>query len=134
MKVIIAGSRSITDSLKVLAAVNQFPYDITQVVSGGAAGVDRLGEELAELIEIPVMRFPADWKKHGKSAGILRNEEMGRYADALIAIWDGSSRGTSHMISFMKKLGKPVFVKCYNPSYVEFTPGSQSGDCPSPTN
>lgn len=115
MKVIIAGSRGITQLSTVLRAVAQssFGEHITEVVSGTAPGVDRLGEEFARTHEtrrIEVKRFPADWDRLGKSAGFRRNEEMARYADALIAIWDGQSRGTAHMIEYMRKLGKPVHV------------------------
>ena len=57
--------------------------------------------------------FEADWGTHGKKAGILRNIEMGDYADALIAFHDSESKGTKHMIEYMKSLGKPVRVVRY---------------------
>ena len=112
MKLIIAGSRGITDQLALARAVlnSGFGDDITEAVSGGARGVDRMGEDLALDAGLPVRRFKPDWDAHGKRAGILRNEEMGRYADALLAVWDGKSRGTKHMIDYMKSLGKPVYV------------------------
>lgn len=111
MKVIIAGSRGIDDIVLVQQAWIESKFDITEVVSGTARGVDKLGEELAEAIAIPVKRFPAMWDQHGKAAGILRNESMGIYADALIAVWDGKSKGTKHMIQYMKSMNKPVYVK-----------------------
>lgn len=110
MKVIIAGSRELTSPVLVPKAIAASGFDVTEVVSGTARGVDRLGEWWAEFNLIPVVKFPADWGTHGKSAGMIRNHEMALYADALIAIWDGKSRGTQHMILDMQKTGKPVYV------------------------
>jgi hypothetical protein len=82
----------------------------TEIVCGLAKGADTSGKEWADCHDIPVTFFPAEWKKFGKSAGALRNREMGNYADVLLAFWDGKSRGTKHMIDYMRYLGKPVFV------------------------
>lgn len=112
MKVIIAGSRSILDYKTVTQAIDAsgFEDEIEQVVSGKAEGVDRLGQLWAFDNNIEVVSFPAYWKQYGKSAGIRRNIEMGNYADALIAVWDGQSRGTKHMIDYATKKGLQVFV------------------------
>ena len=110
MKTIIAGSRNITKYTTVEKGINQLPITITEVVSGTARGVDRLGEQWAEKNNIPVKKFPANWDKHGKRAGYLRNAEMAEYADALVAFWDGESRGTEHMINLAKKAGLVVYV------------------------
>lgn len=110
MKVIIAGSRDIDNYDLIVEAIQQAEFEITEVVSGTARGPDKLGEQWARDNFIPISRFPADWNTHGKSAGYRRNAEMGQYADALIAVWDGQSRGTKHMIDIMKKLNKPYFV------------------------
>lgn len=59
-------------------------------------------------------RFPADWGKYGKSAGVLRNKQMAEYADGLIAFWDGKSRGTANMIETAKGLGLRVRVARYD--------------------
>jgi hypothetical protein len=114
MKIIIAGSRTINYSVSVIqAAVDGSNYDdISEVVSGAARGVDSLGEQWAARYMIPVKRFPAKWNEKGKAAGFLRNNEMADYADRLIAIWDGESKGTLHMINVMAARNKPVFVYC----------------------
>lgn len=112
MKVIIAGSRDITDKWTVVEAVGATDWIIDEVVSGAARGVDRLGEEWAAIHNIPVKQFPANWDLYGKRAGFLRNAEMAAYADALIAIWDGKSRGTLNMITNMVEGNKPVYVYC----------------------
>jgi hypothetical protein len=110
MKTIIAGSRTITREAIVRDAINCCGWNITEVVSGCAKGVDQLGEELARDSDIPVAQFPANWNKYGRSAGPIRNREMAKYAEALIAIWDGKSRGTANMIKVAKGLDLKVFV------------------------
>lgn len=111
MKTIIAGSRSATYQDVAAALLHcSFTNDITEVISGCAKGADTHGEAFAATIGVPVVKFPADCNKHGKSAGIKRNIQMAEYADALIAIWDGDSRGTANMIQLAKNKGIPVFV------------------------
>jgi hypothetical protein len=112
MKVIVAGSRDGFVAKNVFEAIEESPFvsDITEIVSGTARGVDRDGEYYATCNNIAVKHFPADWDAHGKAAGHIRNRQMAEYADALVAVWDGKSRGTKNMIDTMKKLGKPVYV------------------------
>jgi hypothetical protein len=111
VKVIIAGSRNIIAYPGLIQrAVEQSNFKVHEVVSGTARGIDRLGECWAVQYDKPIRRFPADWDNLGKSAGFRRNEQMADYADALIAVWDGQSNGTKHMISQMTLRGKPVFV------------------------
>lgn len=123
MKTIIAGSRTVEDYETVLKAVKASGFQISEVVSGGANGVDKLGERYAEANGIPVKRFPARWndfsepclvrsdkggRKYNALAGHNRNGEMGRYADALIAIHNGSP-GTRNMIEQAKALNLKIF-------------------------
>jgi hypothetical protein len=103
MKVIIAGSRGINDRKIVEQAINDSSFIITEVVCGMSYGVDAVGRQWAEDNEIPVARFYAHWNEHGKAAGPMRNRKMAEYADALIAIWDGRSRGTKVMIEEANK-------------------------------
>jgi hypothetical protein len=110
MKIIVAGSRSISDEATVHEAILSSGLNFTELVSGGAKGVDSTAEALAKEYGLPVKRFLPNWKKHGKSAGPLRNKQMADYADALVAIWDGKSRGTKNMVDTMNKLGKPVHL------------------------
>jgi len=115
MRVIIAGSRGITQPSLVLFAVRKaeikYGITITEVVSGHARGVDRLGERYAAERGIRIRVFEAQWKRFGRSAGHIRNRAMAEYADALIALWDGVSRGTSDMISRATERGLKVYVK-----------------------
>jgi hypothetical protein len=110
LRVIIAGSRGITDYAKVCDAVRQSGFPIGRVVSGMAAGVDRLAVRYAAEHGLPCDCFPAEWKKWGRSSGYWRNAQMAQHADALIAIWDGKSPGTRHMIELAKARGLRVFV------------------------
>jgi len=111
MKTIIAGSRTVSlqDVLKALEFC-PFTERITEVVSGCARGADSYGELIAEENSTPIKRFPANWKKFGKRAGPIRNQEMAEYADALIAVWDGVSSGTSDMIQRAEKNKLKVYV------------------------
>jgi hypothetical protein len=89
--------------------VGEAPPDTPiEIVSGGAEGVDTIAIEWAKANHLPVNVFPADWSKHGKSAGPIRNAEMAKYADALICIrWD-YSKGSKNMAELMIKANKPV--------------------------
>lgn len=111
MKVIIAGSRDAVSYHLVVDAVAESGFIIDQVISGGARGADRLGEAYAKNNGIELLIMKADWDKFGKSAGYRRNEDMAKVGNALIAIWDGESRGTMHMIEIAKRAGLPVFIK-----------------------
>ena len=62
---------------------------------------------------VPVLEFPADWVRLGKRAGMVRNLQMLDSADAVVAFWDGQSRGTAHMINETKKRGLPLRVVRY---------------------
>ena len=123
MKVIIAGSREISQYEAVKEAVKEAGFEITEVVSGGARGVDVLGERFALDNGLAVRRFLANWTTFGPRAGYMRNVEMSEYADALIAVWDGQSPGTEMMVDIMKRAEKPVHVKIaaedYKQQYLE---------------
>lgn len=111
MKVIIAGSRDIIAPKHLVGeAVRRSGFKITTVISGAAKGIDLAGEAYAKHFKIPLEVFPADWNKHGKAAGPVRNTEMANVADALIAVWDGESKGTKNMINTAKSKGLQVFV------------------------
>ena len=113
MRVIIAGGRDF-DNWLLLCNVLDGYGNITQIVSGAARGADQMGERYAQGRSLPVARFPANWDLYGKRAGFLRNVEMANNADALVAFWDGSSRGTKHMIDTGRKCRLLVSVVPYN--------------------
>jgi YspA, cpYpsA-related SLOG family len=116
MKVVIAGSRNISDqdpeNYKLLIqTIKRTGYDIDQVVCGMAAGIDKLGQKYALVNNIPVIEMPANWNAHGKAAGPIRNRKMAEVADAAIVIWDGKSPGTLNMITEINKLNKPCYIR-----------------------
>lgn len=119
MRVIIAGSRSITNYDLVDKSVQESGFYVTEVVCGGAQGVDSLGERFAKENNIKLSYFYADWKGQGRAAGPIRNEQMGNYSDCLVAVWNGYSKGTKHMIDYMKKHKKPVYIKYLTDSNLE---------------
>lgn len=111
MRTIIAGSRTISDLRLLEDVIKDSGFIITEVLCGGARGVDDLGRKWAGNGNlIPVKMFPANWEKYGKCAGIIRNIEMAKNADALIALWDGQSRGTQHMITVAKRRNLQIHV------------------------
>lgn len=112
MKIVIAGSRDITsqDLIDRYADILDDKYDITHVISGRAKGVDTCGETWANKHNKDIIYFPADWDKHGKKAGILRNLEMLKQADIILVIMHNDSRGSTHMASIAQTSGKPTYV------------------------
>jgi len=103
-RVIIAGSRDFEDFDKLCDVCDfmlQNKLDV-QIVSGAARGADKLGEKYAKERGYKIIQYPADWSL-GKKAGYIRNEIMAKNADALIAFWDGKSKGTNHMINLAKQ-------------------------------
>lgn len=110
MKVIIAGDRHFSNRSYIFEGVKHAGFHITEVVSGGATGVDSMGEIYALEHGIPLKRFPANWGVYGKAAGPIRNQQMANYAEGLIAFLAPVSRGTKNMIETAKKKGLPVKV------------------------
>ncbi len=121
MKVIIAGSRTIGGGSMDAAcraidmAIEMSGFKITEVVSGTSGAADMAGERWATKHGIIIMQFVPDWNEYGKAAGPMRNQHMANYADALIAVWDGVSRGTRDMIRRAKKAGLKVKVYKWTP-------------------
>ena len=113
LKVIIAGSRDIEDPIvHVEEAMYLSGIPTTEVVSGGCRGVDQAGEQWAKSRGIPIVRFLPDWDRNGRAAGPIRNVEMAKHADALVAVRrsNGASRGTDNMIYEARKRGLHTFV------------------------
>lgn len=110
MRIIIAGSRDISDRVSVVKAIQSSPFVITTALVGKARGVDSIAESLSHVLGYEIEEHPADWTKYGKPAGMIRNREMALVADGLIAVWDGVSPGTRGMIQIMNELEKPVHL------------------------
>lgn len=113
LKTIITGSRDCNFYPYLLDAIDQICWEISEVVSGTCRGGDKLGETYAKLNKIPLTKFLPDWNKYGKKAESILNEEMADYAEALIALWDGKSKGTKNMIDITSKKVLMVFIYEY---------------------
>ena len=83
------------------------------IVSGGCRGADRMAERWAKKNRVDLYKVDANWCEYGRAAGPLRNEQMAVIGDALLAFWDGKSKGTKNMIETMQKAGKPVRIVRY---------------------
>lgn len=109
MKLIIAGSRHISVSDVELTEMLQiYSLNPTEIVSGTARGIDRCGEFWAKLNNVQITAFYPDWNTHGNAAGPIRNAAMADYADELLIIWDGRSKGSANMKQQMIDRNKPV--------------------------
>lgn len=119
MKVIVAGGRDFTDADLMVREVHKLALaghikDDSSLVCGMARGADMTAYRVwRDIFDLPINKFPADWDAEPRRAGFIRNTEMAKYADVLIAFWDGKSKGTKHMIDTMRQLGKPVYVINY---------------------
>lgn len=114
-KVIIAGGREFNQYplLKLKCdKILQTLDDIT-IISGTCRGADLLGERYAKEKGYPIVRYPADWDKHKKAAGYIRNEEMAKVGTHLIVFWDKRSKGTEHMINLAKDYGLEIRIIFY---------------------
>lgn len=109
MKIAIVGSRGFHDPQAVADMVATFPPDTT-VVSGGARGVDTWAAQTARACGLAIEVYPADWDAYGKRAGFVRNYDIVKASDRVIAFWDGQSKGTAHTIRIAREMGKEVHI------------------------
>ena len=106
MKVAVIGSRNLSvENLKLYLTL-----DTTEIVSGGAKGVDRCAKQYASSHGIPLKEFLPDYKRYHKRAPLMRNLEIIDYADLILAFWDGKSHGTAFVISNCKRRNKECRV------------------------
>ncbi len=108
VKVAVIGSRNFNDYDLVKKTLDDMK--ISLIVSGGAKGADSFGEKYAKEKDINTLIFYPDWKKYGKAAGMIRNTEIVKNSDIIVAFWDGVSKGTKDSINKAKKLNKQVKV------------------------
>jgi len=111
MNVIIAGGREFNNSNILNNVMDNLNWKIDSVVCGMASGADTLGKEWADSKGINVIELYAEWDRHGRKAGYIRNEKMAEVGNALVLFWDGKSRGSRNMLklAFEYKL-KPILI------------------------
>lgn len=96
--------------------ISMLPATPTLIISGGARGVDSLAERYAREKGIPTEIHKPDYKAHLQGAPIRRNEDMVNACDAVLAVWDGKSKGTKYTVDYALKKGKPVFLHLVSPT------------------
>lgn len=84
--------------------------EVTQVVSGGAKGIDSYAKRFAEVYTLPLVEYIPEFSKFGRIAALLRNIDIVKVADIVIAFPSNNSRGTFHAIREAEKLNKPVII------------------------
>ena len=115
---IIAGGRDFNNEalmrerLMAMEELGLFANGV-ELICGMAKGADDLGRKVFQQGGLVVHKYIPDWDRLGKRAGFVRNAQMGADADMALIFWDGQSKGTKHMINYMEKLGKPVYLVGY---------------------
>jgi ribA/ribD-fused uncharacterized protein len=118
VQLIIAGGRDFTNSdlmrerLQAMEELGLFPNGV-ELICGMAKGADNTGFDIFHKAGLTIHAYHPDWDGLGKRAGFVRNAQMGDDADMALIFWDGQSKGTKHMIDYMEKLGKPVYIVRY---------------------
>lgn len=109
MRIAIIGSRRAGGNLAGLI-LKELPPHVSEIVSGGAEGVDSAAAQAAEILSLPLTVFRPDYSRYGRRAPLIRNTRLISYADEVLAFWDGESRGTRFAIAECIRLGRPVRV------------------------
>ena len=115
IRVVIAGSRTYENYAEAKRYIDKILQQIGSektfiFLSGGCRGADMLGERYANEMGYAIERYPAQWDKYGKAAGLKRNKTMAEKCDCAICFWDGKSKGTKAMIAYAQKAGKNVNI------------------------
>lgn len=109
MRIAIVGSRQVPENI-VSIVLAHLPRGTSEIVSGGATGVDAAAAEVAAQLSLPLRVFLPDYDAFGKAAPLKRNEQIIDYADEVLAFWDKTSHGTRHVIATCIKVGKPIHI------------------------
>ncbi len=110
MKVAIIGSRNLT----VSNISSYIPIETTEIVSGGAKGVDNCAREFARSNNMMYTEFRPDYGRYGKCAPLVRNKEIVEYSDCVLAFWNGESKGTKYVIEYARKIGVDIRIFILN--------------------
>ncbi len=106
MKICVVGSRSITS----FDLAPYIPREAKLIITGGAKGIDALAEEYADKIGLSKLIIRPNYRRYGRAAPLLRNEEMIDMADMVLAVWDGKSKGCEYSIRYAENTGKKILV------------------------
>ena len=106
MKIAVVGSRN----LVVNDLGKYLPNNVTEIVSGGARGIDTCAREYAIAKGLKLTEFLPEYSRYGRGAPLKRNLQIINYADSVLAFWNGQSRGTKFVIEHCKAQGKPIRI------------------------
>ena len=111
-RILITGSRTWENSDTILEALDYHGGDYTTVVSGHCPiGADDMAEDAAHAMGMDVEEHPADWKKHGRRAGFVRNAEMVALgADLCLAFIRDNSKGATMTADLAMKAGIETII------------------------
>ena len=110
MRVAVVGSREIPDFVDVDYLIQRIPLNCTEIISGGAAGIDSLARQAANRLGLPIREYLPEYGRLGKRAPLVRDEQIVKNADLVIAIWDGKSRGTAYTLDVCVRLHVPFRI------------------------
>jgi hypothetical protein len=113
MRIGIIGSRGFNNYTLVKDVMSEYINNVDVIVSGGAKGADTLGEIWAKEFNKETLIFLPDWNKYGKRAGFIRNQDIVKNSDLIIAFWDGHSKGTKSSIDLCSKFNIPIKIVNY---------------------
>lgn len=115
MNIAIIGSRDFKDYDLIVSEIEKLDLqtDDIKIVSGGARGADKLGEKYADNNNYEKFIFKPEWDRYGAGAGAIRNRQIIKESDIVIAFWDGESKGTKNSIGIAKKLNKRLIIVEY---------------------
>lgn len=117
MKIAVVGSRNVDRSAFDMI-LGQLPAGCSEIISGGARGVDFYAKMAAKQLQVKYTCCHPNYKKYGRTAPLLRNVQIVDKADCVLAFWDGHSRGTMHALIYCIKCRKPFKIYLFNKNNV----------------
>jgi len=109
MKVAVIGSRSCA-GLHVSQMISCLPSGCSEIVSGGAVGIDSIAQAASHVLNVPIKIFLPKFQEYGKNAPLMRNIQIIEYSDIVLAFWDMHSSGTKQVIAECIRRGKPFRI------------------------
>lgn len=110
MTVAIIGSNTFTDYAKFEEEIKKLPIDITRIVSCGGHGTDKLAEKYARKHNLPLTIYTANWNDYGVKVGHIRDIDLVKDAEYIVAFWDGKSKETAIILKIANELEVPGTV------------------------